>query len=35
MASRNSFKGSTANQPKPQESQAKRFRLVRYFTLAD
>ena len=33
MISRNSFKGSTANQPKPQESQTRRFRLVRYFTL--
>ncbi len=33
MASRNSSKGSTDNQPKPQESQARRFRLLRYFTL--
>ncbi len=33
MVFRNSFKGSTANQPKPQESQARRFRLLRYFTL--
>jgi len=28
----NSFKGNTAHQPKPPESQARRFRLVRYFT---
>ncbi len=34
MVFRNSFKGSTANQPKPQESQPRRFRLLRYFTLA-
>ncbi len=33
MVFRNSFKGSTANQPKPRESQTRRFRMVRYFTL--
>ncbi len=33
MIFRNSFKGSTANQPSPHESQTKRFRLVQYFTL--
>ncbi len=33
MAFRNSFKGSKDDQSSPQESQTRRFRLVRYFTM--
>ena len=33
MLFRNSLKGGKGNPPKPQESQTRRFRLVRYFTV--